>query len=254
MTGQRWGNPLYLWERHQPDYTWWKERIEAALKLVDLVRIDHFRGFDRYWEIPASEPTAMHGRWLSGPGRKFFDALRPDQVERIIAEDLGDDLGGALTLRDDLHLPGMIVLQFAFGGSLSEQERFAPGKSGENFVVYTGTHDNNTMLGWWYNERTTQTARDRMLAATNRFSIGEPNWAMIRLGMDYPAHTFIVPLQDVLGLGESARMNMPSVTSGFWRWRCTTKDLEQANWARLWQYTRESGRLVANRLAGVQSA
>ncbi len=244
VTGQRWGNPLYVWSKHQETgYDWWIKRIDAAFALVDVLRIDHFRGFDRYWAIPAGDPTAERGRWQPGPGRGFFDAPGQDRINRIIAEDLGDDLGGAIDLRDSLNLPGMIVLQFAFSGTPSERERFRPDKAGANFIVYSGTHDNNTTLGWWQNE-TTQAQRDAMLHYTARYSIPEPNWALIRLGMDYAAHTFIAPLQDVLGLGASARMNTPSIPSGNWRWRCTGKELQQADWSRLRGMTEQTQRAV----------
>ena len=130
-TGQRWGNPLYAWTKHQETkYEWWIRRIDATFAQVDVLRIDHFRGLDRYWRIPAGDPTAERGRWQPGPGRAFFEALGPERNGRIIAEDLGDDLGGAIDLRDELHLPGMIVLQFAFTGTPAERERFRPASRG----------------------------------------------------------------------------------------------------------------------------
>ncbi len=242
-TGQRWGNPLYLWDRHrETGYDWWIKRINAALAFVDIIRIDHFRGFDRYWSIPAHETTAEHGSWQPGPGRAFFDALSPEQIDHIIAEDLGDDLDQAIVLRNALNLPGMVVLQFAFSGTPTEQSRFKPGHPGENTVVYTGTHDNNTVLGWWYQEAL-PAQQQEFLDCVEKYGIPEPNWAMIQLGMDYKAHTFIVPFQDVLGCGASARMNTPSVPTGNWRWRCTEKDLRGANWDRLRSITKHSSRL-----------
>jgi 4-alpha-glucanotransferase len=243
-TGQRWGNPLYMWDRHRAtNYAWWIKRIDAALTLVDVIRIDHFRGFDRYWSIPANEPTAERGTWNVGPGRAFFDALGPTRIARIIAEDLGDDLGHAIVLRDELKLPGMIVLQFAFSGTAAERTRFKPGTPGENFIIYTGTHDNNTALGWWQREAT-PAQQQALMQYVQAYHIQEPNWAMIRLGMDYAGHTFIVPLQDVLGLDASARMNTPSVPGGNWRWRCTDHDLMNADWQRLRLISEQTGRLV----------
>jgi 4-alpha-glucanotransferase len=242
VTGQRWGNPLYVWSKHQETgYEWWIKRIDAAFALVDVLRIDHFRGFDRYWAIPAGDLTAERGQWQPGPGRSFFEALGAERISRIIAEDLGDDLGGAIELRDSLNLPGMIVLHFAFSGTPPERERFRPGKPGTNFIVYTGTHDNNTTLGWWQ-DAITQAQRDEVLRHTASYGISDPNWALIRLGMDYAAHTFIAPLQDILGLGTSARMNTPSVPSGNWRWRCTSKDLQDADWQRLRAMTEQARR------------
>ena len=198
-------------------------------------------GWIGYWRIPAGDPTAERGRWQPGPGRAFFEALGPERNGRIIAEDLGDDLGGAIDLRDEFHLPGMIVLQFAFTGTPVERERFRPGKPGTSFVVYTGTHDNDTTLGWWQRE-TQQPERDEVARQTARFDQADANWALIRLGMDYAAQTFIAPLQDILGLGTSGRMNRPSVPSGNWRWRCTEKELREADWGRLRAMTEQSGR------------
>jgi 4-alpha-glucanotransferase len=241
-TGQRWGNPLYAWHVHRTTgYDWWIRRIDAALSLYDLLRIDHFRAFDRYWKIPATEPTAVNGSWEPGPGHPFFDALGKARIARIIAEDLGDDLGGAIDLRDDLGLPGMLVLQFAFSGSEADQARFLPGRSGEHFIAYTGTHDNNTTLGWWQTELD-DAAREIVQRHTARYGITEPNWALIRLGMDYPAHTLIIPMQDVIGLGASARMNRPSVQSRNWQWRCTPHEMAHADWARLRDMSAQAGR------------
>jgi len=240
-TGQRWGNPLYLWDKHQATgYTWWIKRVDAALGMFDLVRIDHFRGFDLYWQIPASDDTAVNGLWLPGPGRALFDAFGAARVSRIIAEDLGNDLGGAIDLRDDLNLPGMIVLQFAFSGTETERKRFDPKNPASNFIVYTGTHDNSTTVGWWAN--TTPAERKVVASFTNSYEIQEPNWLLIRLGMSYKAHTFIVPMQDLLGLDDRARMNKPSVTGGNWSWRCTREQLDSPLWDRLRAMTEQCNR------------
>jgi 4-alpha-glucanotransferase len=245
-TGQRWGNPLYLWEEHRRTaYKWWIRRMEALFKLVDIVRIDHFRAFDLYYKIPADRPTAQGGRWVSGPKMEFFEALSAglgkalDELP-IIAEDLGDDLGDAIVLRKRLNLPGMAILEFAFGGNISEQSRFLPHNHEEDLVVYTGTHDNDTVCGWWHCENSGQD-RENVKKYVNKRDVPDPNWELIRLGMESPAHTFIVPLQDVLGLGASARMNKPGVPAGQWRWRCLPGDLPKevrgTPWERLGELT-----------------
>ena len=247
-TGQRWGNPLYVWEEHRnTGYEWWIRRVSAVLRRVDIVRIDHFRAFDRYYKIPADRPTAQGGRWVNGPKLEFFRALS-DGLGReldelpIIAEDLGDDLGDAIKLREDLNLPGMAILQFAFGENPAERDRFQPHKHVRNMVVYTGTHDNNTVLGWWYND-TSEADHQRMRDYVGKTVIPDPHWELIRLGMESGAHTFIVPMQDVLGLGSSARLNRPGVPSGQWRWRVTARQLSEAPWERLNSMTRTANRL-----------
>ncbi len=251
VTGQRWGNPLYLWEEHQrTGYAWWIRRMRAMLQVVDIVRIDHFRGFDLYYKIPADRPTAQGGRWVNGPKIGFFRALSAglgrelDQLP-IIAEDLGDDLGAAIDLRKALGLPGMAILQFAFGGTEADQNRFLPTNHEPNTIVYTGTHDNNTVLGWWDCEAG-DWDRGRLCRFIGQETPDEPHWEMIQMGMASPAHTFIAPLQDVLGLGASARMNKPGVPAGQWRWRCLPDDLPQkiggTPWERLAALTHEHGR------------
>ncbi|MEW6577807.1 MAG: 4-alpha-glucanotransferase [Chloroflexota bacterium] len=251
VTGQRWGNPLYVWEEHQrTGYAWWIGRMRAMLQMVDIVRIDHFRGFDLYYKIPAERPTAQGGRWVNGPKIGFFRALSAglgrelDQLP-IIAEDLGDDLGAAIDLRKALGLPGMAILQFAFGGTEADQNRFLPTNHEPNTIVYTGTHDNNTVLGWWTCEAG-DWDRGRLCRFVGKETLDEPNWELIQMGMASPAHTFIVPLQDVLGLGASARMNKPGVPAGQWRWRCLPDDLPAdiggTPWERLATLTREHDR------------
>lgn len=237
-TGQRWGNPLYLWEEHRKTgYDWWIKRLQATLKLVDIVRIDHFRAFDTYYKIPASRETAQGGRWVHGPKLNFFqnvsEGLNTDLEKLpIIAEDLGDDIEEAVKLRKRLKLPGMAILQFAFGGNPEENSRFWPDNHEENMVVYTGTHDNNTALGWWYNE-SGPADRERLRQYVGQDDIEEPHWTLIEIGMRSRAHTFITPLQDIIGGGPSTRMNKPGVPGGNWRWRCTPRDLAEAPWDRL---------------------
>jgi 4-alpha-glucanotransferase len=228
-TGQRWGNPLYRWDRMAPDYAWWIQRVESALSRFDIVRIDHFRGFEAYFEIPASESTARKGRWVKGPDRDFFnalssairDSLGKELNEVIIAEDLGVITKEVNELRNAWELPGMIILQFAF----VNEERFLPHNHHPNSIVYTGTHDNNTMMGWWLGESSKE-QREYMKRYLSKDEITQPNWEMIRLGMQSVAHTFIMPLQDILGTGAETRMNTPSVPSGNWVWRCPPDALQ----------------------------
>lgn len=216
-TGQRWGNPLYRWDvLRSRGYDWWVQRMRWALDGCDLVRLDHFRGFEKYWEIPASEPTAVHGRWIEGPGHDLFDVLRQALGDLpLIAEDLGYITPEVHALRQRLQIPGMKVMQFGFGNSGAHiylPHRFEP-----NCAVYTGTHDNDTMLGWWQNGATPEERR-----AAEAYLGRDPegvNWAFIRGAECSPARYAIVPLQDVIGLGSEARMNVPSRSNGNWTWR-----------------------------------
>jgi 4-alpha-glucanotransferase len=230
-TGQRWGNPLYRWDELAKDgYQWWIRRFRAALALVDIIRIDHFRGFEAYWEVPASEETAVNGRWAPGPGADFFEALQAALGELpIIAEDLGVITPGVEVLRDGFGLPGMKVLQFAFTESC-EDAPYLPHNYIPNCVVYTGTHDNNTTLGWW------QEASGELRQCVKRY-IGHissrPHWDLIRLAMMSVAHTAIFPLQDVFGFGSDTRMNTPGVGSGNWAWRFSPEWLESPGRDRL---------------------
>jgi 4-alpha-glucanotransferase len=216
-TGQRWGNPLYRWEACQATkYDWWVQRMSWALQTCDIVRLDHFRGFESYWEIPASEPTAVKGRWVKGPGQDLFNALRARLGDLpFIAEDLGMITPEVYALRDRLGIPGMKVLQFGFdnpGAHIYLPHRFTP-----NCVVYTGTHDNDTMVGWW---KSAATAQEKCCAAAY---IGEAkdgiHWGFIRMALASVADLAVVPIQDVLGLDSGARMNIPSLSDGNWGWR-----------------------------------
>ena len=221
-TGQRWGNPLYRWDVMESNgYGWWIRRFQAILGQVDLVRIDHFRGFAAYWEIPATEKTAVIGEWVKGPGEKFFHTLA-DILGKlpIIAEDLGVITKPVVELRDSLGLPGMKVLQFAWSDPANP---FLPHNHSENSVVYSGTHDNNTTLGWWNGE-----VDDRTRAFVSEYldrGIDDPVWTMIKLGMQSVAHTFIMTLKDVFSLGADDRMNTPGKESGNWTWRITEEAL-----------------------------
>ena len=216
-TGQLWGNPLYDWDRlKQEDYRWWVDRVKACLETVDLVRIDHFRGFEAYWEVPADEKTAENGEWIPGPGEDFFRMLKRELGGKlpVIAEDLGVITPAVEKLRDAFDLPGMKVLQFAWSGP---DNVFLPHEHVRNCVVYSGTHDNDPTLGWW--NHLADSATKEMVAEYTGCTTDEPQWALIRLGMMSVAHTFIATMQDVLGLGREARMNLPGEGQGNWNWR-----------------------------------
>ncbi|MEA2168436.1 MAG: 4-alpha-glucanotransferase [Solirubrobacteraceae bacterium] len=217
-TGQLWGNPLYDWPAlSDQGYRWWIERFRRTFELFDLVRVDHFRGFVAYWDVPADAETAMDGRWVKGPGRAVFDAVREELGElAIVAEDLGDITPPVTELRRALGFPGMAVLQFAFdpGDPTSVHE---PANHEEDQVVYSGTHDSDTIEGWW------ATLPEERRAAARRAFIGpadEPvHIAMIRLAMSSPARLAMTQAQDVLGLGSEGRMNVPGTKGGSWRWQ-----------------------------------
>jgi 4-alpha-glucanotransferase len=241
-TGQRWGNPLYRWDvMAEDDYAWWINRIKAVLSLVDIARIDHFRGFEAYWEVPASEPTAIKGQWVPGPGVDFFTVIQ-EKLGRlpIIAEDLGLITPGVVALRDGFGLPGMKILQFAFGGAAAENS-FLPHNYTPNCVVYSGTHDNNTTVGWWMSGEAGEDIRGFLPQYMGR-EVKEINWDLIRLGMASVAHTFVAPMQDVLGLGAEGRMNTPGRESGNWGWRFTVEALKNPGQERLAYLTKLYGR------------
>lgn len=218
VTGQLWGNPLYLWKAHKKeDYTWWKRRIRRLLSMVDYIRMDHFRGFARFWEIPASAKTAVEGKWVDGPGQEFFISLGEDLGDLpLIAEDLGIITEEVYELKEALDLPGMYVLQFAFGENANNS--YLPHMQKYNGVVYTGTHDNNTSIGWYH--AASETEKDHFRRYLNSDG-SSPSWDMIRLAMSCPAKWAIFPLQDVLSLDEGARMNVPGTPEENWRFRFT---------------------------------
>lgn len=216
-TGQLWGNPLYRWEvLKQTAYAWWIDRFRATLSFVDIVRLDHFRGFEAYWEIPAEMPTAEIGQWVKGPGADFFNALKSALGDLpIIAEDLGVVTPEMLAVRDQFELPGMKVLQFAFSSDATDP--FLPHNFTHNCVVYTGTHDNDTTCGWYEH---TSTERERDLARRYLARDGSDiAWDLIRMAFASVADMAVVPLQDVLNLGTEARMNLPGRPHGNWGWR-----------------------------------
>ena len=215
-TGQRWGNPLYRWQAHAAEgYAWWTARIRHALGQVDVVRIDHFRGFAKYWEIAASEPTAVHGHWRDSPGAALFEAVGHALGPLpIIAEDLGLITPDVTALRQRLGFPGMSVLQFAFDGKSGNP--YLPHNHDQRSVVYTGTHDNDTTVGWWRQASPAEQSHARAYLDTNGARI---HWTLIRAALASVAASAIVPLQDVMGLGSEARMNLPGQPDGNWGWR-----------------------------------
>jgi 4-alpha-glucanotransferase len=239
-TGQRWGNPLYRWDAMaERGYAWWTERFRRTLEWVDVVRVDHFRGFEAYWEIPASEETALNGRWVPGPGEALFRAVERELGSLpVIAEDLGLITPEVEELRDTLGFPGMRVLQFAFDGDPSNPH--LPGNHPENAVSYTGTHDNDTAVGWWEHASAEEREQFRRLAGGE---IGEIHWQMIRLAFASEARLAVAPLQDVLGLGSEARMNTPGASQGSWEWRCAGEAIDSRAQARLRRVTGGSDRL-----------
>ena len=237
-TGQLWGNPLYDWEALREDgYSWWVGRMRMALTLYDAVRVDHFRGFEAYWEIPAGEETAQNGRWVKGPGEQVFWAFEKSLGELpIIAEDLGEITPEVEALRDELGLPGMKVLQFAFSGP---DNAFLPHEyEGSNWVVYTGTHDNDTTAGWWQSAGTEGRNFARRYLGREHVSV----WDFIRMAHSSVAARAIVPMQDVLELGSEHRMNIPGTAQGNWTWRLKNSALTPGLAERLRSLTETYGR------------
>jgi 4-alpha-glucanotransferase len=236
--GQHWGNPLYEWHTHRATgYRWWIERFRRALELVDVSRVDHFRGFVSYWAIPQRNRTARRGRWRRGPGAELFRTVETALGELpVIAEDLGVITPAVHRLRDELGLPGMVVLHWAFGGGRANPHR--PENHRPNQVVYTGTHDTDTAVGWFGDLQPAQRAATALDPA-------EPHWSMIELALASRASLAIVPAQDVLGLGSEARMNRPGSANGNWSWRLERGALTPALARRLRARTELHGRLPA---------
>ncbi len=248
-TGQLWGNPIYDWQAMADDgFGWWISRLRQALEMVDLVRLDHFRGFAEYWEVPAGATTAVNGHWRSGPGRALFDAVKVALGDLpLVAEDLGEITPDVVALRKDLGLPGMAILQFAF--SPEPRSTFIPYALERDLVVYTGTHDNNTSVGW-YLEDATEDERD-MVRRYTACSGREINWDLIRLALASVGDMAVVPHQDLAGLGSDCRFNMPSVGDGNWQFRITPPMLAEGIQARLYDLIEVYGRLPGSGPAAV---
>ena len=244
-TGQRWGNPLYRWDvLEKTGYRWWLQRFARMFQRFDAVRLDHFIGFHRYWEIPGDEPTAQNGHWMPGPGAKLFQALGPAQ---LIAEDLGAVTPEVTALRDEFGFPGIKLLQFAFGTD-AQAPTFLPYNYSRNSVVYTGTHDNDTTCGWYHEKESPQRSAEQIdkerkavldYLGTNGHEI---HWSMIRAVWASVANLAIAPAQDLLGLGSEARMNLPGTSQGNWEWRLREGEPGTAAQERLKELTRIYGR------------
>ncbi|MFK8184285.1 MAG: 4-alpha-glucanotransferase [Phormidesmis sp.] len=225
-TGQLWGNPVYDWDKCQASgFDWWVSRFKATLQYVDWVRVDHFRGFEAYWQVPASEETAMNGEWVKAPGDAFFETLAEKLGSLpVLAEDLGVITPEVEALRDRFEFPGMKILMFAFSGDPNNTH--LPQNYPTNCIVYSGTHDNDTAIGWW---ETIPEHEKQFFVQTLGYSspddIKEINWLLIETALKSRADLAIVPLQDLLSLGHSARMNDPSVIPNNWRWKFGSSDL-----------------------------
>lgn len=240
-TGQLWGNPLYQWAHMRQDgYAWWIRRIRKALEIVDFLRLDHFRGFDSYWAIPAGSATAVNGTWERGPGEEFFNAVRLalGQIP-LIAEDLGEITHGVEELRRKVGVPGMKVLQFAFGGD--KDNPYLPCNVNADSIMYSGTHDNNTSCGWYAGlDKKDRAFVTRYLGCTNDTFIDR----FLRLAYMSPSRLCIIPAQDILALPEGNRMNTPGIESGNWQWRLLPEYLRPRCFAAAREYTEVYGREV----------
>jgi 4-alpha-glucanotransferase len=235
-TGQLWGNPLYRWDVHEEeDYAWWKERMKATFAVCDIVRIDHFRGFESYWRIPLPAANAKKGEWTKGPGLGFFKAMRSSFPKaRIIAEDLGLLTPDVEALLHDTGLPGMSVLQFAFGGD--SKNPYLPHNLKPNQVIYPGTHDNDTALGWYATSGNEVKDHVRRYLRVGANEIG---WDLIRCAYEAVSRIAVVPMQDILSLGSGARMNTPGKPQGNWGWRLGAGDIARLGTAGTVSYLSE---------------
>ncbi|HOL48880.1 MAG TPA: 4-alpha-glucanotransferase, partial [bacterium] len=234
-TGQLWGNPLYNWEvLKETGFRWWLERIKHILKYVDYLRIDHFRGFEAFWAVPANSKTAINGEWVKAPGDLLFETVRKELGELpIIAEDLGIITDEVVALRDKFNFPGMKILQFGF--DKPESEYLPHNFTTTNCVVYTGTHDNDTIFGWL--NSISEKERKNLTFYLGEIDKNNFNWQMIKLGMSSIAIFSIFPMQDILGLGSEARMNVPSLSEGNWLWRFKWEQLTEKMKENLKEYT-----------------
>ncbi len=251
-TGQRWGNPLYKWSAHEAEnFGWWKARMRKTLEMVDVVRIDHFRGFAAYWEIPAHEPTAVNGRWVEAPGDPLFEAMKAELGDNmpVIAEDLGIITADVTALRERHGFPGMKVIQFAFGPD-SLTDDYIPENYPDESVAYTGTHDNDTVMGLFrtgVSEDSTRTqeeidAERRTILGYTHTDGNELNWDFIHRVWDSKARMAVAPLQDLLGLGSESRMNTPGKVGDYWGWRFTWDQITPEVEQRIRVITEKAGR------------
>lgn len=249
-TGQLWGNPIYDWDAMRRDgYAWWISRFRATFETVDIVRVDHFRGFAASWEVPGGDETAENGRWVDVPGKELFFALKAALGDLpVIAEDLGVITPDVEELRDGFGFPGMRILQFAFGGDAKNHD--LPHNYVRNCVAYTGTHDNDTTVGWFLSQAGAGSTRDESdISREHDYCLkylnsdgSEIHWDFIRGVWSSVAHTAIAPLPDLLGLGTEGRMNLPATTSGNWQWRMDKDAITDEITARLKEFTEIYGR------------
>jgi 4-alpha-glucanotransferase len=242
-TGQLWGNPVYQWDvLKESGYAWWIRRITYNLELYDLVRIDHFRGFVGYWEVPVDEENAVKGQWIGVPAKDFFGTVKKEIPDApIIAEDLGTITPDVVEIMELFGFPGMKVLLFAFGEDLPRNP-YAPHNIEKNAVVYTGTHDNNTARAWFEKEADHEMRERLFRYIGRRVSAEEVHWELVRLAMMSAADRAIFPIQDLLGLNEGARMNRPATTEGNWEWRLEAHHLDSELKQRLLEMTELYGR------------
>ncbi len=245
-TGQLWGNPLYRWDHHEKTgYSWWMQRIAYCFQLYDVVRIDHFRGFDEYYNIPFGDATAEFGRWEKGPGFKFFKALKEKLGDKpVIAEDLGYLTPTVLKLVKRTGYPGMKVLQFAFDSG--EENMYLPHNYTPNCVVYTGTHDNDTILGWYGSRRPKE--RSFIKKYLGFKGSKDVEWRLIRAALSSVADTAIIPMQDYLGLGAQARINIPSTLGDNWKWRLVEGQIDDALAGKIYDMCKLYGRAASTSL------
>lgn len=239
-TGQLWGNPLYDWKKHEKDdFSWWIARIKQQLKLFDILRVDHFRGFEAYWAVPYGEATAINGEWCKAPGKKLFTAIEKAFGRKIPiwAEDLGVITPEVEELRDEFAFPGMKVLQFAFEDL--EDNEMMPEHHVENGICYPGTHDNNTAIGWYQN---IPMESKKKVSKYTHAGGATVHWDLIRIALESKAKYTVIPMQDVLGLDSSARMNIPGVVARNWAWRFETSQIDEFWTKYLCKLTKENGR------------
>ena len=243
-TGQLWGNPIYDWdELRKTGYAWWIRRLRRIFSLYDIARIDHFRGLVAYWEVPIKEKTAINGKWVNVPVEDFFNtALKKIDNFPVIAEDLGIITPDVVKIMNKYRFPGIKVLLFAFGGELGDNP-YLPHNHVQNCILYTGTHDNNTAMGWFDKEATEEEKEKLFRYLGRKISFEEVSWELIRMALASVANTVIIPLQDILSLGQEARMNKPSVTQDNWEWRLATLDIENSLMNRLKEWARMYGRI-----------
>lgn len=258
--GQLWGNPIYNWEEMgRSGFEWWINRFRGTFRLYDLLRVDHFRGFEAFWQVPANEKTAKNGEWVKAPGEKLFRAVAAELGDlEIVAENLGDITPEVEELREKLNFPGMAILQFAFGIE-GNAASYRPHNLIHHVVAYTGTHDNDTSMGWWNSSGGDSTRSDDDIQREKEFTekyLGpgsEPmNWKMMRALQGSVAQLVVVPMQDVLGLGSEARMNRPGVANGNWAWRMKAGAFTREMQERLLEFATLYDRVAANRENGTK--